>query len=210
FQKIVNTVSMTLDQQRWAALKAGQKTALAQIYEQEVEALYSYGRQFTPDAALVEDCIQELFISLWQNRSTLGATTAIRPYLLVSLRRRIVRKLEQQGRRFASDEISESQMGSDSAVENQIIQGEEANSRQATLQAALQRLSDRQREVLYLKYFEGYNYKEIAELIGLNHQSVRNTATRALQALRKIMPLFLWWIFFIQVSTLGICLALYH
>ena len=107
---------MTLDQQRWAALKAGQKTALAQIYEHEVDALYRYGRQFTTDAALVEDCIQEMFISLWQNRNTLGTTTAIRPYLLVALRRRIVRKLDQQGRRYASDEISENQMGSDQAV----------------------------------------------------------------------------------------------
>ena len=174
---------MSKDQLLWDQLRAGDKTALASIYQDQVDALFRYGCQFTPDQGLVQDCIQDLFIELWKNRASIGSTDAIRQYLLVSLRRKVVRQLKKGSTRQDRGEA--------------YLQEEETTAQSQIISQALSLLSDRQREVLYLKYFEEMEYKEIAKMIGINYQSIRNTASAGLKALRKILGFFL--LFFIQL-----------
>lgn len=180
---------MNSDQQLWQALKQGDKKALASIYQQEVEALYRYGCQFTLNQSLVEDCIQDLFIELWKNRSRLGSTDAIRQYLLVALRRKIIRQLQQQSRREDRHLKVVTTATHTAAIDEQIIQQEEVLDQQKVVSKALKLLSERQREVLYLKYFEDLDYLSIAEMLGINYQSVRNTASAGMKALRKLITL---------------------
>ncbi|MEL6657734.1 MAG: sigma-70 family RNA polymerase sigma factor [Bacteroidota bacterium] len=188
---------MTKDQSLWEQLRAGQQQALATIYEQEVDALFRYGCQFTADQGLVQDCIQDLFIELWKNRATIGTTTAIRQYLLVALRRKIVRQLQQRSnRQERAEKVQAESTDREQAIDEQIVQAEEVTTQQEQIARALQLLSDRQREVLYLKYFEEIDYKQIAEMLGINYQSVRNTASAGIKALRKLLAWLL--IFFVN------------
>ena len=189
---------MNKDQQLWEQLRSGKKAALARIYQGEVDALFRYGCQFTADQALVQDCIQDLFIELWKNREGIGTTTAIRQYLLVALRRKIVRQLQQQSnRQERAEKVQASSPDQEAAADEQLIATEEVNTQQQQIAAALNLLSDRQREVLYLKYFEELDYKEIAAMLDINYQSVRNTASAGLKALRKLLGWLL--IFFTQL-----------
>ncbi|RZK52474.1 MAG: sigma-70 family RNA polymerase sigma factor [Hymenobacter sp.] len=55
------------------------------------------------------------------------------------------------------------------------------------LLAALNQLSKRQREALYLRFFDDFSYERIAEVMALNIQSVRNLIFRALQVLRQVL-----------------------
>ncbi len=192
---------MINDQEYWDSLRQGDKTALAYIYRQHVDALYSYGAQLTRDHGIVEDAIQDLFIELWQKRDSLGPTTNIRPYLIVSIRRKIIRLLgsrSNQELNLASHKTEQEEPAHDQSTET------------ARLKAALQQLSEQQREVLYLKYFEGYDYKEIAEYTGFNHQSIRNTASRAINSLRKILGLMFLSYLINLLSTLDIHKVLLH
>jgi RNA polymerase sigma-70 factor (ECF subfamily) len=182
---------MTIDQQLWQKLREGDKKALSDIYQAQVDALFRYGCQFTQDQRLVEDMIQDLFIELWKNHATLGTTDAIRQYLLVALRRKIIRQLQQSSQRQEKAAQHWSTASDTEAADYKLIENETVSAQQQQLNKALAQLSDRQREVLYLKYFEGFNYKEIADMLQINHQSVRNTATAGLKALRKL--LVSWW-----------------
>jgi RNA polymerase sigma-70 factor (ECF subfamily) len=182
---------MNADQQLWQKLREGDKKALSDIYQAQVDALFRYGCQFTHDQSLVEDMIQDLFIELWKNHATLGATDAIRQYLLVALRRKIIRQLQQFSQRQEKAAQHWTAAVDTEAADQKLIANETTSEQQERASKALAQLSDRQREVLYLKYFEGFNYKEIADLLQLNHQSVRNTATAGLKALRKLV--ISWW-----------------
>lgn len=182
---------MTDDQQLWQALQAGDKNALSDIYQQQVDALFRYGCQFTADQSLVQDCIQDLFIELWKNRTTIGVTDAIRQYLLVALRRKIIRQLQQQSGRQERAKLAVVQDDYEAAPDFQILQTEEIQAQQQRIAGALALLSERQREVLYLKYFEELDYKLIAEMMGINYQSVRNTASAGIKALRGLLTLLL-------------------
>lgn len=187
---------MINDLQLWRALKAGDKKALAAIYQQEIDALFKYGCQVTLDQALVEDSIQDLFVELWKNRATLGDTDAIRQYLLVALRRKIIRQIKQGVSRTERHLKVVDVNAHTAAVDEALMEVEETESQQKSVSKALSLLSERQREILYLRYFEEMDYKHIATVLGINYQSVRNTASAGMKALRKLLGIL--FLFFVQ------------
>ena len=83
------------DIQWWDNLKNGNSKAFRHIYDMHADALVRYGKKFTDDQGLIEDCMHDLFVSLWRQRENLGQTDSIIKYLCVSLRRDLIRKLKQ-------------------------------------------------------------------------------------------------------------------
>ena len=52
------------------------------------------------------------------------------------------------------------------------------------LQNAMNKLPERQKEAIYLKYYNNLSGQEIADIMNINHQSVRSTLAKALNNLR--------------------------
>jgi len=178
-----------MDSLLWQELKAGKKTALEQIYAEHAPVLLKYGRRFSADGQLVEDCMQDLFIELWKNREGLGGTDSIRKYLLVSLRRKIIRSMNTS--RYSAQEPEENAFHAVFTIEDVLIGEETDAERRKKLQQALDSLTKRQQEILYLKYYEDMDYHAIGEIMELSYQSARNLAFRALEALRDVLVFFL-------------------
>ena len=178
------------DLERWQELKAGSKEALEQIYSTEVAHLLLYGKKFSSDEQLVEDCIHDLFVELWKNREGLSPTDSIRRYLLVSLRRKVIRKLDQQRKRLSNDEPEEHHFDATLSIDMEMIEMEMIKERHEQLSGALESLSPRQKEVIYLKYFSEMDYEAIGEIMGISYQSARNLVFKALHSLKKHMVLF--------------------
>ena len=83
------------DQELWSKLKAGDKHSLREIYDLHLEYLLQYALRFSRNEDLIQDCIHDLFVEIWNRRESLGETNAIRPYLIVSLRRKLIRQLKK-------------------------------------------------------------------------------------------------------------------
>ena len=169
----------------WQELKNGKKAALEKIYRSHIQALLKYGNKFSSDGQLVEDSVQDLFIELWKNKSKLGDTDSIRRYLLVSLRRKIIRKISSNKKHFSENEPLEHHFKAEFAIEDHIIERELSSEQATKLKASMTNLSQRQQEALYLKYFQGMDYRDIAEVMDINYQSVRNLIFNALKKLRE-------------------------
>ena len=69
------------------------------------------------------------------------------------------------------------------------------------LKSAFDELSDRQKEILYLKYYSEMDYEEITQIMDMNYQSARNLVSRAIQKLAKHM---LMLVFFLLGKKMGI------
>jgi RNA polymerase sigma-70 factor (ECF subfamily) len=180
-----------MDSILWKKLKSGEKSALEQIYSEHAAVMLKYGRRFSADGQLVEDCVQDLFIELWNHREGLGMTDSIRKYLLLSLRRKIIRMVSTS--RYSTNEPEEGAFEAVFDIEQEIIGGEIDAERQKRLKDALEGLTKRQQEILYLKYYTDLDYHAIGEIMDLNYQSARNLAFRALEALRELMLLAVLW-----------------
>lgn len=177
------------DQELWDQLRGGDKSALERIYRTHIEHLSGYALRFTENRPLMEDCIQDLFVDLWQKRQRVKSTDQIRPYLLVALRRRIVRALQQQYRRQDERPAEEVAFTAELAIDELLITEEISEEQSRQLQEAFTELSTRQREALYLRYYQGLSYDDIAEIMGLSNQSARNLASSGLKRLRVHMTL---------------------
>jgi RNA polymerase sigma factor (sigma-70 family) len=66
-----------------------------------------------------------------------------------------------------------------------VVRSEEYLSLQNKITALLNELPKRQKEVIYLHYFEEMDYNQIAAVMGINYQSVLNLTQKALQKLRS-------------------------
>jgi len=169
----------------WKLFKNGDKQALSTIYYTYFEFLYNYGLSLYNSKAFIKDCIQELFFELISKLSSLGATDNIKLYLLVSLRRKVFEKLKKQGvYNFSDVEDPVYEKESDFSPEEKIINDEEEEDIKKVLSSLMNGLPYREKEVLYLKFYQALSYKEITEIMDINYESARKLVYRALSSLR--------------------------
>lgn len=182
---------------QWEALKAGDLTALQRLYNHHVGPLYRYGMTLIRDEDKVKDHIQDLFLSCWTNRTGMSVPASGKAYLMVSLRRRLFDKGPKSQLETIPLDDQDTDRDPDQDPEARWIHYEQETERDEKLQKAMSRLSDRQREIIHMKYFEQLDYDDIARVMDLNYQSARNLVTRALMALRREMMvlalIFIGW-----------------
>lgn len=171
----------------WTRFLKGDNQVLSLIYLQHSNALFDYGCRFTIDKDLVKDSIQEVFCSLIRTRSSLGETDNIRLYLLKSLKRKIFRELKNvnsQSSLITDQDFSFDLRWSEN-MDDQLYDLDEE--KKHLLSEAMQSLTERQKEAIYLRFNRGLEYEEISFLLNLNYQSSRALIHRAIEKLREII-----------------------
>ena len=183
------------DIELWKLLKEGDKNALEKIYLDHISLLIRYGRKFVANEQLVEDCVQDLFVELWKNREGLSETDSIKRYLMVAIRRKVIRQISKVQKTESSNPAEDYEFGAELAIEDHLIDLEISEEQSIKLKAAFENLSKRQKEAVYLKYYSGLDYEDICEVMDISYQSIRNLIFNALKSLRKHMLLFFMLLF---------------
>ena len=80
----------------WELLIEGDREAFISIYETHYQDLFTYGFSISGDKELTKDCIQDLFLEMWNIRSQLTSeVTNVKSYLFTWLRRKITKTLSR-------------------------------------------------------------------------------------------------------------------
>lgn len=182
----------------WLLLQQGDQQAFEKIYREHVSSLYSYGKKFSTDTNLVEDCIQDMFINIWDKRLSLGDTDNIKAYLFVSIRRRIIKSIKKNRKIIDFDEsiLFESELAIDKIIEQSEMNVEKSKK----LKTAFDKLNKNQQHIIYLKYYQGFNSNEISEILDINNQSVRNKLSRAVAKLKQY---FMTWMVLLTIEIIN-------
>ena len=170
----------------WQACLAGDEDAFARLFFLHHKKLCHYGYKIIPDKELIHDCVQELYINLWHNRQKLKYTEGIYFYLIKSLRGNLLRILKRQ-KKFSLQTLNPDFTSVEFifSSEDTLILDEVQQEQQEQLLKALNALPSKQKEIIYLKFFNNLSYLEIAELMAINYQVVRNYTCKAIKSLRK-------------------------
>lgn len=174
------------DKELWNNLRNGDQRALEKIYSTYFSDLFNYGKKLSRDQNNVEDCIQELFVEIWNRRANLSETDAIKPYLYLSLKRKIFQSIKKL-RKSTGTELEEKHFTAELAIDEILIAEETTEAQKTNLSAAFNELSDRQKEILYLKYYAEMDYDQISSIMDMNYQSARNLVSRAIKKLASHM-----------------------
>ena len=173
------------DRQLWNSIRNESKLCLSILFDRYYPRLFNYGFKIVQSDEFVKDCIQELFLTIWEQRKTVSNVHSVNSYLYVSMRRTIfnnLRKSKNQKKRNTvfAEEFSEEEPH----VETRIINKEFELEYNRQLKNALDDLSNRQKEIIELKYLDGLSNSEIASLLQINRQSVYNHVSEALKQLK--------------------------
>jgi RNA polymerase sigma factor (sigma-70 family) len=173
------------DTELWGLFQEGQPEAVTVLFRRHYQGLYGYGLKISRDESLTKDCIQEMFGELWDKRDSLSPVKHVKAYLLKFLRRQIFHSLEQAARQSARDRVSLPAFEVVLSAESVLVQEQLSLETQARLNAALQQLTPREREVLYLRFFDALSCEAISEVTTLRYQSVVNLIHESIKKLRK-------------------------
>lgn len=167
----------------WSLLRSGDEKALLTIYDWCFDTLYAYGYRLSKDSSVTEDCIQDIFLELWEKQSRLPEVKFVKAYLLKILKRKLI-KVTSRLQTFKW-QIDEANAGlTDESREDLIIADENNSSTNSKLQCAIGKLTKRQREIINLKFFNELSYDEIAAFTGLSQQRIYNLVHDAVRELR--------------------------
>ena len=182
----------TRDRETFQGIHQGDARAFESLFLAYAGPLIAYARTIVHDTATAEELVQEVFLYLWANRTTLDVTTSVRAYLYTSARNRALNyrrheQLEQEtiSRFDSTDEHPEmSQGAADTAAS---LSDAELG---AAIERAIERLPRRTREVLRLRWYHHLTQSEIAETLGVSIKTVESQMRNAFHAMRRELQRF--------------------
>lgn len=168
----------------WSLFLSGDRVALGEIATLHYKGLYNYGFRFSQDGAFVRDCLQELFLELWDRREKLSGTLFVKSYLLKALRHKMINESLRFKRFKIHEDLPFSEL-SERSAEAVIVEKELENQRVQRLKLILSKLTGRQQEIIYLRFYQSMDYAQIAQVMKMEKQSVANLLHRSLKEMRE-------------------------
>lgn len=175
----------SLENSVWTRFLDGDVAAFELLISSNFRALFHYGTKFSQDKEFVKDSIQDLFLLLWEKRENLSSDIAVKPYMMASLRRLMHRSTNKN--KVSEDYNEETKTGFELefSVEEEYIQLESTKLVTQKLKTLLDKLPKRQKEVIYLKFFQELERDQISEIMEVSPQTVSNLLQIAIKHLKN-------------------------
>jgi len=175
------------DQELSALLKEGDHRAYTEIYNRFKAPLYIHAYNKLRNTEEAKDLVQELFVSLWNNRETLNLGSHLSSYLYTAVRNRVFRAISRLG--LECNYISSIQ---DSVNNGTCITDYRAreNQLQEMINREIDALPPKMREIFLLSRKNNHTHLEIAEKLGIAEPTVKKQVNNALKKLRVKFGMF--------------------
>jgi RNA polymerase sigma-70 factor, ECF subfamily len=158
----------------------GDHQAFERLYREHVGRVYSLAlRMIGPEVA--EDVTQEVFIRAWQKLGSFRGDARFGTWLHRLAVNHILTRREKLRKREAR------QVGGEGLLDRMVAPRRRASAEGLDVEAAVQRLPGRAREVFVLYDVEGYGHEEIAEMTGVSLGTSKSQLHRARMLLRGFL-----------------------
>ena len=144
--------------------------------------LFRFAGSFLNQYAEAEDVVQEVFIRLWARRDKLGKYKSIEAFAMVITRNLCLDRMKSKG--YKTDEWTER---NDIHVSHTPHTQMEIKDSFAMVKQILETLPEQQSSIVHLRDIEGYEYNEIAEMLGISENTIRVNLSRARKKIRDVM-----------------------
>ncbi len=164
-------------------LSQGSEVAFAKLFFFYKDKLYSFILHLTGSKFTAEDIVQEVFLKVWNNRSSLLGIENFNAYLFKMSYNQAINGLRRQSlgasilKKMAGEEIT-------IANSDEVLAGKELRN---LLRQVVDKLPPQQRRVFILSRNEGLKYEEIADRLKISVSTVRLHMIQALKTIRKFI-----------------------
>jgi len=160
------------------------------LYKTYVNVLFSYALNLGFDRDTAMDAIHDVFCKICADKKLLGKVENVQFYLSCALKNRLI-NIYKQSREVM--DLSDMTIANEHlpftinvTIEDDFIRKEESEIIREKVERMLCNLTDREREIIYLRYTHGYSYNEISLLINISVSSCRKLVHKALSKLRNL------------------------
>jgi len=164
-----------------AGLAEGDESALAGLYDRYGALAYGIALRVLGDTGRAEDAVQDAFLKLWRGAAGFDASRGtLRGWLIAVVRNRCIdmlrgRSLHERRELALHPEVRSAESGPDEQAAGSL--------EREAVRAAVDDLSEEQRQTVLLAYFGGFSQPEIAELTGVPLSTVKGRMRLAMDKL---------------------------
>jgi RNA polymerase sigma-70 factor (ECF subfamily) len=164
-------------------LRGGDEQALEVLFRRHAPGLCRAAYRYVKSTALAEEVVQDVLLHVWERRASLDIHGSVAAYFHTAVRRRAFDTLKsaRAGER-ANDAASTMRAPERSPLESAV-----ADDLAAVVRAALDRLPERCRLVLQLRWDAELSYAEIGEVLGVTIKAVERQRQRGLKLLARAL-----------------------
>ncbi len=156
---------------------------LEQLFQQYYDQIFRTAYRVTGNATDAEDVLQTVFLRLVRRKNDLESAANPQAYLL---RAAINAALDIVRSRTLNQIVSLDDVTPDQFATNRNPEAQHSDRElRALVQSEISKLSQNSAEMFVLKYFEGYENKEIAQMLGTSHLVVGVLLHRARAQVKK-------------------------
>jgi RNA polymerase sigma-70 factor (ECF subfamily) len=164
------------DRELIADVANGDETAFRQLYERFADRVYRYAYTILRGKHLAEEVAQETMIAVWKGASKFAGRSKVSTWIFGIARNQAYSLVRKEIRTERVPDVS-------------LIQPDPAPGihRQEMVARALERLSDDHREVVFLTFYEGLSYREIASILDIPTGTVKSRMFHAKKQLAEVL-----------------------
>ena len=180
--KNINELSKKQDRELVELLKNGSQKAFGELYHRYKERLIYSCKRYLKNEADSEDVVHDVFLQLWGNRHLLGEISSFSRYVQKITQNYAIDKLRhfdvhsRFARNIFINEIDSTNETEDTIIDNDYVE---------FFDKIIESLSPMQQKVFRLSRIEKLKYREIAELLDISIDTVKEYASIALKKIKK-------------------------
>ncbi len=163
-------------------IKQGDRAAFTEIYKRYAESLAGFAASKLYDLDDARDVLHDLFVKLWEDRTTLAINDNLKSFLFAAIRYKIIDKIRRNVTRQEYDLLLQA-LAQPQA--NGIEQQLDAKELQQLVDVSLGQLPVKTKLIYQLSRNEHLSIAEIAQRLNLSEQTVKNQISIALKHLRQ-------------------------
>ncbi|MCX6222889.1 MAG: sigma-70 family RNA polymerase sigma factor [Bacteroidia bacterium] len=163
----------------------GDLYALSNIYLHYYDLLFDYGQRHTSDKQLVEDTIQNVFINIIKFRKSISIVKNLNGYLISTFRRQLFLDLNKKKKTILTEQLPEEHFDYFKSPDQDVSDEENLGRLHLTIKQCIDKLTDKQQEIIFLRFEREISYEEIAETLNISVDSCYKSIHRAIKTVRS-------------------------
>jgi RNA polymerase sigma-70 factor, ECF subfamily len=166
-------------------VQANDRLALNTLFVQYYEKLCRFANTYLRHPAEAEEVVADVFVYLWKNRHQLTVEKNLKAYLYIAVKHAALAVLKKQQPLY--DDIDDILMETDFADYTTPEQSLVHKELQQHIDAAIDALPHRCKQVFMMSRFDDLTYREISDILAISENTVENHLVKALSHLRRAL-----------------------
>ncbi|MDO8668597.1 MAG: RNA polymerase sigma factor [bacterium] len=179
------------DEQLAADYLKGDKQALNFLIKRYLTPIFNYALSFTKDPAAAEDLTQEVFIKVWKKIKKFDSRYKFKNWLYAIAKNTSLDYLKKN----QAINFSALNLGDDNLLFENLIKEAgpsaqeklESTEESIMVNSAVNKLPEKYKKIIKLRYREGYKFREIAEIFKESIETIKSRNRRALARLKRLI-----------------------